>query len=303
MNEDFNKLFPDKRMEGDTNLRKAQLVMLRILKIVDYICRENDIKYWLDSGTLLGAVRHGGFIPWDDDIDIVMPRKEYERFISIAKHKLPEDLFLQNNETDIEYDMPWLKVRDNNSRIVEYKIGDYHNGLFIDIFPVDFYGEDYDKYIVEKNKFRSFYRTLMLVKEPFEKVKNSKIFVKNIIKFFAKIFMAKYTLKDKREVFKILNEKKQDIINKFSKEDGQYVGYGPEPLFWDFKVDKESIFPLKEIKFEDALFYAPKDYDKYLKTVFGDYMKLPPEQERIPHNLNIIPAIIPVENQKDTVEV
>ena len=102
-------IFIDNRQCGDTVLRQSQLVMLRILKTVDSICKENNISYWLDSGTLLGAARHGGFIPWDDDIDIMMLREDYELFKEIAKKELPEDMFLQNQDTDIYYDMPWMK--------------------------------------------------------------------------------------------------------------------------------------------------------------------------------------------------
>ena len=82
---DFSKLYPDNRQEGETVLRQAQLVMLRMLKIIDYICRKHDISYWMCSGTLLGAVRHKGFIPWDDDLDICMIREDYERFVCNPK--------------------------------------------------------------------------------------------------------------------------------------------------------------------------------------------------------------------------
>lgn len=92
---DFSKLYPDNRQEGETVLRQAQLVMLRMLKIIDYICRKHDISYWMCSGTLLGAVRHKGFIPWDDDLDICMIREDYERFVEIAVNEFPEDMMLQ----------------------------------------------------------------------------------------------------------------------------------------------------------------------------------------------------------------
>ena len=100
---DFSKLYPDNRQEGETVLRQAQLVMLRMLKIIDYICRKHDISYWMCSGTLLGAVRHKGFIPWDDDLDICMIREDYERFVEIAVNEFPEDMMLQTRETDPHY--------------------------------------------------------------------------------------------------------------------------------------------------------------------------------------------------------
>ncbi|MEO3238618.1 LicD family protein, partial [Parabacteroides distasonis] len=100
---DFQSIFPDIRETGETPLRQAQLVMLRMLKIIDYICRKHDLRYWLCSGTLLGAVRHQGFIPWDDDLDICMLREDYNRFIQIAPLEFPTDIFLQTQETDPSY--------------------------------------------------------------------------------------------------------------------------------------------------------------------------------------------------------
>ena len=117
---DFQSIFPDIRETGETPLRQAQLVMLRMLKIIDYICRKHDLRYWLCSGTLLGAVRHQGFIPWDDDLDICMLREDYNRFIQIAPLEFPTDIFLQTQETDPSYDYLPLpcKVRDKNSLII-----------------------------------------------------------------------------------------------------------------------------------------------------------------------------------------
>lgn len=90
----------------DKNVAAAQKVMLKILVEIHRICVENDITYWLEAGTLLGAIRHKGFIPWDDDCDVSMPRKDYERFLQIAQEKLPETMFLQTKETDKEYPLP-----------------------------------------------------------------------------------------------------------------------------------------------------------------------------------------------------
>ena len=84
---------PDERLKGDTVLRQAQLVMLRILRVFDAICTKHSLTYWLDAGTLLGAARHGGFIPWDDDIDVMMPLSDYEKFCTLAEKELPFDMF------------------------------------------------------------------------------------------------------------------------------------------------------------------------------------------------------------------
>ena len=126
----------------DKNVAAAQKVMLEILVEIHRICVENNITYWLEAGTLLGAIRHKGFIPWDDDCDISMPRKDYERFLQIAQEKLPETMFLQTKETDKEYPLPWAKIRKNGTLLIETgETGEekYHHGIFVDIFPYDYY--------------------------------------------------------------------------------------------------------------------------------------------------------------------
>ena len=120
------------------NLRPCQLKQLDILKELASICDKYEIEYWLDGGTLLGAVRHGGFIPWDDDIDIGMPLKGLKKFIEIAPNELSKNLFLQTPETDPSNKEPIIKIRDLNSLYIE--AGDtfsapYQKGLYVDIFP------------------------------------------------------------------------------------------------------------------------------------------------------------------------
>lgn len=120
------------------HLRACQLKQLGILEEVDRICRKHHIPYWLDGGTLLGAVRHGGFIPWDDDIDLGMLLPDLQRFVEVAPAELSESLFLQTPESDPLNKEPIIKIRDLNSLYIE--AGDtfdvsYEKGLFLDIFP------------------------------------------------------------------------------------------------------------------------------------------------------------------------
>lgn len=120
------------------NLRACQLKQLSILEEMDRICQKHHLTYWLDGGTLLGAVRHGGFIPWDDDIDIGMPLADMQKFIEVAPDELSEGLFLQTPQSDPSSKEPIIKVRDLNSLYVEFGDNfnaDYQKGLFVDIFP------------------------------------------------------------------------------------------------------------------------------------------------------------------------
>src|ERR671920_2056782 len=96
---DFNTLFPDVREKGENRLKQCHLVMIRMLKILDYLCTKHDIQYFLTGGSLLGAIRFKGIIPWDDDMDIGMTRENYEKFVQLAVPELPKDIFFQNDET------------------------------------------------------------------------------------------------------------------------------------------------------------------------------------------------------------
>ena len=120
-------------------LRKLQLTELEILREIKRVCLENGIHFFLCSGTFLGAVRHQGFIPWDDDLDIGMLREDYERFCRLAPEKLSPDFCLQNWHTDSAYALPFGKVRKRNTLLVERKsIQLEENGIYVDVFPFDF---------------------------------------------------------------------------------------------------------------------------------------------------------------------
>ncbi len=141
---DFNTLFPDERESGETRLRQCQLVMLRMLKIFDHLCTRHNIEYFLTGGSLLGAVRHQGFIPWDDDLDVGMTRNNYEKFVQYAAPELPNDVFFQTTETDTHYPvchMVEAKLKDKySSYIIKEKnknIIKWHTGLQVDIFVYD----------------------------------------------------------------------------------------------------------------------------------------------------------------------
>jgi len=249
----------------NNNLRAVQEKELDILCCIREICERNNIDYWLEGGTLLGAVRHGGFIPWDDDIDICMRKEDIARFNEAAKKELPQNLFLQSTETDPSYNIPVIKIRDNNSLMVEY--GDdfnrpYHKGLFVDIFPL----------------------------MPYPNI--SRNFCKKITKNYCKAFgilhnQHTYSLKAVAEFVwfglkMIIIQLIWKVANLFLKKDTYYShllsnnGYG-------IMHRNENVFPLKPITFEGETFLGPANPDGYLKEQYGDYMQLPPVEKRQRH--------------------
>lgn len=256
MEEDLSKYNP----EGST-LRKAQLRMLDILIEVDQICRRHSIPYFLESGTLLGAVRHGGFIPWDDDVDITIMRKDYPRLRKYLMEELPDTLVLQDTKSDPNYPMLLTKIRDTKSYFEEeYTDNIKYKGIYIDIFALEkvpcwkwkqFLDYAYGHCVRSMHNYYS---------------KKDKIF-SSIIFPFAWLMM-------------VITR----AINHFIPSTKYSYEYGRKTYV---RYDIKDIFPLKEIQFESGTFFAPKNYDALLKVCYGDYMQIPPEEKRRVHNSKI----------------
>ena len=252
------------------SLEEAQQVMLDILRDVDNICRKHDIKYFLIDGTLLGAIRHKGFIPWDDDLDIGMMREDYEKFLKIAPKELRKDLYLQNIESDENYTLYHIptKVRKNDTIFLEFGEEDpsYHSGIYIDVFPYD---------NVCNNKIKEFIRQDVLsfiIKCKYEvKGKGIKAFIRKSLNIIFKPISHKTIYKFSR------NTVKWTDIHNFQK-----VNYGGE-LMWNKEFQYNDIFPLKPIEFEGEMFQGPSNPHNILENIYGDYMKLPKEEERTWH--------------------
>lgn len=258
--------FPDNRLTGDTSLRQLQLVMLRLLKIFDKICQENNLTYWIDAGTLLGAVRHNGFIPWDDDLDVIMPYEDYLKFLKLPATVFPEDVFLQTPTTDKDYICPWIKLRDRFSHIDEaggpYP---YSQAAFLDIFPALNMTENQHKY----RSICTFLPPYNRSYDPIVKHLSLKSKIKNCILNCFYFFF--------KQIIKIKPIKNKLI--KFFETGSKAWEYIP-PIRWNHRFPENIIFPLKKIQFEDGEFYAPNNPHEYLKIYFGDYMTPPPESER-----------------------
>jgi len=247
------------------NLRALQLRELEILQAIDEVCQRHSIPYWLDSGTLLGAVRHGGFIPWDDDVDICMPLNEISRFVEAAQKELPEEMFVQTPETDPSVLTPYPKVRCLRSLIVEP--GDdfsrpYQKGLYVDIFPVIDYPNISPSLI--RRLARGYGRAnSILGKKHYYSLRS----VAELFYFGAKRALFKWTWQLLLAI----------------KGKGPYCGTTIACSGNGNMHRKDQLYPLSSIAFEGSSFPAPADSDAYLRDLFGDYHQLPPEEQRQGH--------------------
>ena len=248
-----------------SELRRYQLELLEILEYLDNVCRKHGIEYWLSSGTLLGAVRHGGFIPWDDDCDIEMRRDDYLKLLKILKENANNNYVLQTYKTDKYFVLPFAKLRntkilinENNTELYKYK------GAFVDIFPLE-----RNSYYCLKFTALLHYVLLFKKKPAFIPICIQKVLIVLFKMFFFGI------------LYPVLR-----LVNKFvSDKTLLYHTYGIG--FLKKRVIKD-IYPLQEIYFENKKFYAPNNTDSYLKEIYGDYMKIPNIDKIQNHSISIL---------------
>lgn len=261
-----------KKGNFEVDLESLKKKELEILKNFISCCEKFDLRYFVGFGTLLGTIRHQGFIPWDDDIDVCMPREDYDFFIENSMKFLPDNYFVQTIETDPLYALNFAKLRDSNTTLIEKHVLDIdiNHGVFIDIFPLDGYVKGHSKIM-----------DLRVKENPiFEEADKNAIF--NAISGFNKKFV--YKLGES-----IPNKLKSDISKiavpkdnpKYS--DSEYVACLVDS-FYITPFKKEIIGNLTKAKFEDIFVNIPEKYDDYLKLLYGDYMKLPPLDQRENHH-------------------
>ncbi len=256
----------------EQQLEQTHKIQVMLLDQVDRICRKHDIKYMICDGTLLGAIRHKGFIPWDDDIDISMERPEYEKFCKVCQQELDGDkFFFQTYNTDENYPWIYAKMRYNYSKFVRagQEHLDMNDGIFLDIFPLDG---------VPNNRIVRYFFNIKRV-----------LFRKML---YSVVGSVSEKNPFKRTVFKILNKFPKRSVHKgfeamaqkYNDPKYKYItNYAfPEPL-----RERRWIHNMTDVEFEGKLYQTTAHYDEWLTVMYGDYMELPPVEER--HgNCNIV---------------
>lgn len=255
------------------NIEEIHKIELNMLKQFKLFCSENKLTFFVDSGTLLGAVRHGGFIPWDDDVDLTMPRKDYEKLKKLS-HKIEDSnynaLFLENCNN---YYYPYIKLSAKDTKVVEdNKQTIKELGVFIDIFPIDVLPES----ITKRNLY---FKKISLLKKLFLVSIQKKSLSNNLLK---------------KVVVQVINKIPSRFISSiFDCEASRYSSeksiFCTEALgSTSNRCLKYSLFEKKIfLPFEGESFPAPIGYIEYLEKLYGDYMRLPPKDQRIDHVLNV----------------
>ena len=254
------------------SLREIQLATYDIMKEIVKVCEKHNLTYYLSGGTMLGAVRHGGFIPWDDDMDIDMPWKDYKKFIKIAKKELPNDLFVQTFYTDPGYPNLFMMVRKNGTCAMpeNAKELDIHWGVEVDIFPIIGFFRNRKLRSFQTKRMKRISKILLI---EFEKCTRPEVLTTDgVYKKYAQ-----YPLKRRIRIARFWLFL---LTKSFRPKELSTIVYGLPHVFnaEDYKK------PVK-MKFEDGEFNVPVGYDNVLTNLYGDYMTPPPEDKRGGHDL------------------
>ncbi len=253
-------------------LKQAELELFRHFLA---ICADEQLTWFVIGGTALGAGRHGGFIPWDDDIDVGMPRRDYEKFLSIAQEKLPEGIFLQTNQTEPDYPCCFAKLRDSNTTFIERSVSNLHinHGVYLDIFPLD----GYPKCPV--------WAWMTFAEKKFLSIAVSSAFCQDEIGQRSRKGTIAYKIaKRLYPDYRLAVRKMEKLIKRLSYEKSELVcNFGGA---WGKKeaMPKEVFGTPCRKTFEGLTVNLPENTDEYLTRLYGDYRKLPPAEKRIPHH-------------------
>lgn len=262
-------------------LRKLQMTEFEMLKEVDRICRKYNINYSLDGGTLLGAIRHNGFIPWDDDADVVMLRPEYIKFYNACKKELDtKKFFLQDFRTDENYRWGYSKMRRNNTLFLRegQEHGDWNQGVFIDIFVYDHVP---DNFILRRIHL---FICFCIRKGLYSEVGKENASLESLRKWYAFLNRVPRNswVKLLEKLAYITNKKRTKLVRHMTYPYRKECRYGLPRECFDEYIEKD---------FEKYNFKIFKKYDLYLTRLYGDYMVLPPLEKRKIHPVSEIKLI------------
>lgn len=250
------------------HLNKVHEIELEIMDYIHKLCVENNIKYSLGYGSLIGAIRHNGFIPWDDDIDIIMPREDYNRFKKIWYENNHDGFFLQDIDVEEEFTQNFMKIRKENTVYLQYSEENlnYHKGIFVDIFAFD---------RIANKGYQRIYQYIfgainLLLCRKHNSDTNNKI----------QLLIENCILKLPKKTKKKLRDYSFSVLQKYNSNKNlkYYENSTMSSLKYHFSnnvFDHLELYP-----FENKKYYVTHDYDEMLKILYGNYMEFPPKEER-----------------------
>ena len=283
-NKTMQKLHNKELVEND--IKEIQKVILEIIKDLDRIFKENNIRYYLGGGSALGSIRHQGFIPWDEDMDINMPRKDCEKLVKLFKDnkEINKKYYLCENSYDNEFDVNYLRIKLKGTSFKEYLYKDYSkDGIFIDVFPVE---NMFNNAVIRKlhgllvtmNLFicstvrisKKKEKYLNFMGDPkYTKTIKTKAFIGNLFSFFS----LNRWLRISKKVMSLCKNENSRYIS---------VPTGKKHFFGEM-YEREDILPVKYKKFENIELPVANKNEKYMEKMFGDYMKIPKPEDREKH--------------------
>lgn len=255
-------------------LKKLHNEQLKILDEFDRICTKYNLTYFLVGGTLLGAVRHKGFIPWDDDLDVSMPREDYEKLINVYYKDIKDNFYIDHYTSNKNYYKPFAKMKLKNTKFIEKDTQNVKSNqeIWVDIFPLDYTIND--NISKKQKKYIEKIHHINMMKSKVN-VKLNK-FKKIIVAVFFSLF-SNATLGKIQE--KIMKKQNSIYDTKY------YINFGSQYGIIKQKHLIEKYYPIKKIEFEEKKYNVPNDYDYVLKKIYGEnYMELPPIEKRVTHN-------------------
>ena len=256
-------------MEKEIFLEDLKRIEINILDEIAQYCKKNNLIYYLDSGTLLGAVRHKGFIPWDDDIDIIMPRSDYQKFIKSFNNDHTEGEYkVISSVSNADYYYPFAKVVDTRTELIEDEMVPIKGyGVYVDVFPIDGLPDNKK----ERRRFQNrlwFYRRLWGAST--SRINETKSLLRKLKILFAKCIGWKRILLKVEKTAAENDMKKAKYAASLVSSSDKYR-----------EIDSSLFYSGTELEFEGKLYPVPLHYKEYLTLLYGDYMKLPPEEKQI----------------------
>ena len=251
------------------DIRPLQMRMLKILLAIDNMCKNHHLDYCIMAGTMIGAVRHKGFIPWDDDMDVGMPRPDYELFIAHCKEWLPAPYELICGENDEVYPLPFAKVQDSSTTLIERKHLSYLGGIYVDIFPLDAVPNNKLLQRIQYTQYEFFKQAIYLVcRDPYKHGRGISSWIPLLCR---KLFTLKGLQRSVRKVLTRYDYRTSDLIADYSDGLRGVMRKEVEGVFGPYLFEGETVMGIK-------------NYDAYLTQIYGDYMEIPKGDHQRQHN-------------------